>query len=136
MRREIDCEREDGTILSYGRISTYVTIEPFSRRMLSAAHVLAMDAKNLLDVVDTIRIRYPHVNSHIVRGNSSSSGSHSASSSASSSLEKQKQQQQQQSPTAQSAANFGSVISGGSSSSSGGSGGSNFVSPASMQRSH
>lgn len=26
--------------------------------MLSAAHVLAMDAKNLLDVVDTIRQRY------------------------------------------------------------------------------
>lgn len=27
--------------------------------MLSAAHVLAMDAKNLLDVVDSIRARYP-----------------------------------------------------------------------------
>lgn len=27
--------------------------------MLSAAHVLAMDAKNLLDVVDSVRIRYP-----------------------------------------------------------------------------
>lgn len=26
--------------------------------MLSAAHVLAMDAKNLLDVVDAIRQRY------------------------------------------------------------------------------
>jgi len=36
--------------------------------MLSAAHVLAMDAKNLLDVVDAIRIRYPQVNNHIVRG--------------------------------------------------------------------
>lgn len=31
--------------------------------MLSAAHVLAMDAKNLLDVVDSIRIRYPKVDS-------------------------------------------------------------------------
>lgn len=27
--------------------------------MLSAAHVLAMDAKNLLDVVDSVRIRHP-----------------------------------------------------------------------------
>lgn len=30
--------------------------------MLGAAHVLAMDSKNLLDVIDTIRIRYPHIN--------------------------------------------------------------------------
>lgn len=30
--------------------------------MLSAAHALAMDAKNLLDVVDSIRIRYPEIN--------------------------------------------------------------------------
>lgn len=29
--------------------------------MLSAAHVLAMDAKNLLDVVDSVRIRYPEL---------------------------------------------------------------------------
>ncbi len=29
--------------------------------MLSAAHVLAMDSKNLLDVVDSIRIRCPEV---------------------------------------------------------------------------
>ena len=29
--------------------------------MLGAAHVLAMDSKNLLDVVDAIRIRYPHI---------------------------------------------------------------------------
>lgn len=29
--------------------------------MLSAAHVLAMDAKNLLDVVDSIRSRYPEL---------------------------------------------------------------------------
>lgn len=29
--------------------------------MLSAAHVLAMDAKNLLDVVDSVRLRYPNV---------------------------------------------------------------------------
>lgn len=33
--------------------------------MLSAAHVLAMDAKNLLDVVDSIRIRYPEVDAII-----------------------------------------------------------------------
>lgn len=30
--------------------------------MLGAAHVLAMDSKNLLDVVDAIRIRYPQIN--------------------------------------------------------------------------
>lgn len=29
--------------------------------MLSAAHVLAMDAKNLLDVVDSVRIRHPEL---------------------------------------------------------------------------
>lgn len=29
--------------------------------MLSAAHVLAMDAKNLLDVIDSIRTRYPEL---------------------------------------------------------------------------
>lgn len=33
----------------------------FFRSMLSSAHVLAMDAKNLLDVVDSVRIRYPEV---------------------------------------------------------------------------
>lgn len=31
----------------------------YRKSMLSAAHVLAMDAKNLLDVVDSIRIRFP-----------------------------------------------------------------------------
>ena len=30
---------------------------PRSRQMLQAAHVLAMDAKNLLDVVDGVRLR-------------------------------------------------------------------------------
>lgn len=34
--------------------------------MLAAAHVLAMDAKNLLDVVDSIRIRFPDVNQQII----------------------------------------------------------------------
>lgn len=29
--------------------------------MLSAAHILAMDTKNLLDVCDSIRSRYPHI---------------------------------------------------------------------------
>jgi len=33
--------------------------------MLSAAHVLAMDAKNLLDVIDSIRVRFPEVNAFI-----------------------------------------------------------------------
>ena len=35
------------------------------RGMLSSAHVLAMDAKNLLDVVDSIRIRCPEVEEFI-----------------------------------------------------------------------
>lgn len=35
--------------------------------MLGAAHVLAMDSKNLLDVVDTIRIRYPQFNRHLFK---------------------------------------------------------------------
>ena len=64
--------------------------------MLSSAHVLAMDAKNLLDVVDQIRIRYPQVNQQILRGSmlpektfgQNSSGSSSVTSSAASSLEK------------------------------------------------
>lgn len=30
--------------------------------MLSAAHILAMNAKNLLDVVDHVRIKHPQVN--------------------------------------------------------------------------
>lgn len=33
--------------------------------MLGAAHVLAMDSKNLLDVIDTIRVRYPHINQQL-----------------------------------------------------------------------
>ena len=37
------------------------------RGMLSSAHVLAMDAKNLLDVVDSIRVQYPRVNQLIAR---------------------------------------------------------------------
>lgn len=37
----------------------------YRKRMLSAAHVLAMDAKNLLDVIDSIRIRYRHVDNQI-----------------------------------------------------------------------
>lgn len=60
--------------------------------MLSAAHVLAMNAKNLLDVVDSVRIEFPMVNDHILRGGSvaasSSSPESSNVSSAASSLEK------------------------------------------------
>lgn len=33
----------------------------YRKSMLSAAHVLAMDAKNLLDVVDSIRARFPAI---------------------------------------------------------------------------
>lgn len=38
--------------------------------MLSAAHILAMDAKNLLDVIDSIRIRFPYVDSQICQRHS------------------------------------------------------------------
>ncbi|XP_071744242.1 focal adhesion kinase 1 isoform X4 [Lepeophtheirus salmonis] len=76
-------------------LNTTVEAE-YRRGMLSASHVLAMDAKNLLDVIDNIRVKYPHVDSHIVRGgivasgksngttNSSSSGNTSTNSSCSS----------------------------------------------------
>ncbi|XP_021926786.1 focal adhesion kinase 1 isoform X4 [Zootermopsis nevadensis] len=40
----------------------------YRKGMLSAAHILAMDAKNLLDVIDSIRIRYPDVNTYICTG--------------------------------------------------------------------
>lgn len=33
--------------------------------MLSSGHVLAMDAKNLLDVVDSVRMQYPEVEAMI-----------------------------------------------------------------------
>lgn len=35
--------------------------------MLSSGHILAMDAKNLLDVVDSVRMQYPEVEA-LVRG--------------------------------------------------------------------
>ena len=67
--------------------------------MLSSAHVLAMDAKNLLDVIDSIRINFPMVDQIITRSANvtasrssvSTSGSVSASSSAASSLEKHRE---------------------------------------------
>lgn len=37
----------------------------YRKGMLAAAHVLAMDAKNLLDVVDSIRQRYPDVDNYM-----------------------------------------------------------------------
>jgi focal adhesion kinase 1 len=47
-----------------------VSTKPFDfRGMLGAAHVLAMDSKNLLDVVDTIRMRYPQFNKHLFKVN-------------------------------------------------------------------
>jgi len=78
------------------------TVEADYRKgMLSSAHVLAMDAKNLLDVIDSIRLSYPMVDQLILQGRSShtrdspartrssaSASSGSASSSAASSLEK------------------------------------------------
>ena len=42
----------------------------YRKGMLSSAHVLAMDAKHLLDVIDKIRMNYPHVNKLILGGNS------------------------------------------------------------------
>lgn len=33
--------------------------------MLSSGHILAMDAKNLLDVVDSVRMQYPEVEAMI-----------------------------------------------------------------------
>ncbi|EFX62767.1 hypothetical protein DAPPUDRAFT_336456 [Daphnia pulex] len=38
------------------------TLDNEYREMLSAAHILAMNAKNLLGLVDHIRIKHPHVN--------------------------------------------------------------------------
>lgn len=43
----------------------------YRKGMLGAAHVLAMDAKNLLDVVDSIRQRYPEVDIYIRNSESS-----------------------------------------------------------------
>ncbi|CAH1282481.1 unnamed protein product [Diabrotica balteata] len=37
----------------------------YRKGMLGAAHVLAMDSKNLLDVVDSIRARHPHIIQHL-----------------------------------------------------------------------
>lgn len=79
----------------------------YRKGMLSSAHILAMDAKNLLDVIDNIRINYPNVDMMITNNSrssqstsspsrtrssvSTSSGSASASSSAASSLEKHRE---------------------------------------------
>lgn len=41
---------------------------PFNRNMLSSAHILAMDTKNLLDVCDSIRSRFPHVKYELPEG--------------------------------------------------------------------
>jgi len=74
----------------------------YRKGMLSSAHILAMDAKNLLDVIDSIRITYPGVDQVIsthAQSRSSNSpartrssvSSGSASSSAASSLEKHRE---------------------------------------------
>ncbi|XP_076260316.1 protein tyrosine kinase 2 Fak isoform X9 [Rhynchophorus ferrugineus] len=39
----------------------------YRRGMLGAAHVLAMDSKNLLDVVDSLRIRHPQVDQQLFK---------------------------------------------------------------------
>ncbi|KAJ8673206.1 hypothetical protein QAD02_004468 [Eretmocerus hayati] len=51
----------------------------YRKGMLSAAHVLAMDAKNLLDVIDSIRIRFPYVDSQICQRHSEMSNSRNSS---------------------------------------------------------
>ncbi|XP_018568548.1 focal adhesion kinase 1 isoform X6 [Anoplophora glabripennis] len=43
----------------------------YRKGMLAAAHVLAMDSKNLLDVVDAIRIRYPQIDRTLFKSNES-----------------------------------------------------------------
>ncbi|KAJ9573701.1 hypothetical protein L9F63_008914, partial [Diploptera punctata] len=48
--------------------STTTLDAEYRKGMLSAAHILAMDAKNLLDVIDSIRIRHPEVNNYICTG--------------------------------------------------------------------
>lgn len=50
-------------------------VNRFYRGMLSAAHILAMDAKNLLDVIDSIRIRFPYVDSQICQRHNEMSNS-------------------------------------------------------------
>lgn len=47
----------------------------FRRSMLSSAHVLAIDAKNLLDVIDSVRIRYPEVDKMIKKNTRNDSNS-------------------------------------------------------------
>lgn len=44
------------------RYSNTTLDNEYRKGMLSAGHILAMDAKNLLDVVDHVRIKHPHVN--------------------------------------------------------------------------
>ncbi|XP_069676126.1 focal adhesion kinase 1 isoform X3 [Periplaneta americana] len=48
--------------------STTTLDAEYRKGMLSAAHILAMDAKNLLDVIDSIRMRHPDVNNYICTG--------------------------------------------------------------------
>ncbi|ODM93769.1 Focal adhesion kinase 1 [Orchesella cincta] len=49
------------------KYSTTTLDQEYRRQMLSAAHVLAMDAKHLLDVVDAIRMKYPDVEEFILK---------------------------------------------------------------------
>ncbi|CAG7731841.1 unnamed protein product [Allacma fusca] len=55
--------------------STTLDME-YRKGMLSAAHVLAMDAKNLLDVVDSIRMKCPQVEEHIQKNSGQRVGVH------------------------------------------------------------
>ena len=53
------CITTSSRIMTSFLLGTHCTMAP--RGMLSSAHVLAMDAKNLLDVLDSIRLNFPLV---------------------------------------------------------------------------
>ncbi|XP_046437098.1 focal adhesion kinase 1-like isoform X5 [Daphnia pulex] len=57
------------------RYSNTTLDNEYRKGMLSAAHILAMNAKNLLDVVDHVRIKHPHVNVYFSSSNRSQDSS-------------------------------------------------------------
>lgn len=55
---DVECRKYECCLLA--SLFAIIRINFFFRNMLSSAHILAMDTKNLLDVVDSIRSRYPN----------------------------------------------------------------------------
>ncbi|EFX63065.1 hypothetical protein DAPPUDRAFT_67424 [Daphnia pulex] len=53
------------------RYSNTTLDNEYRKGMLSAAHILAMNAKNLLDVLDHVRIQHPHVKVYFSSSNRS-----------------------------------------------------------------